>query len=321
MGAPQAHDISVVVCAYADERWSDLIAAVESVRAQTVRPSEIVVVVDGNDRLRARAAARWEDAVVVANSDERGLSGARNTGVGVSHGTILAFLDDDAVAAPDWLERLCRGYEDPAVLGVGGAVKPLWVRGRPAWFPPEFDWVVGCSHSGMPDAPRPVRNLVGANMSFRRDVFAVAGGFRNELGRVGRHPAGCEETELCIRANAARRGGKILYDPTAVVRHRVTRERQTLRYFSRRCYAEGRSKALLARIAGVRAALGAEQAYVRRTLPLAFLRSVRAAVAQRETGALRRAGTMVIGLALTLAGYAVGLSSRGSSAAAGVVKR
>jgi GT2 family glycosyltransferase len=301
--ALQVRDISAVVCAYADERWEDLIAAVESVRAQTLPAREIIVVVDGNDGLRSRAAARWDDVVVIPNRHGRGLSGARNTGVSVAGGDVLAFLDDDAVAAPDWLERLAGAYSDPTVLAVGGSVEPVWTDGRPAWFPAEFDWVVGCSHAGMPVAPVPVRNLIGANMSFRRAVFAAVGGFRSELGRVGRYPAGCEETDLCIRVNAAWPGGKILYDPRARVRHRVTAERATARYFSRRCYAEGRSKALLARVAGSDSALAAERVYTRRTLPRGVVRAVRAA-------ALRRAGAIGAGLLITSAGYLIGRAQR-----------
>lgn len=297
--ASQARDISVVVCAYADERWEDLVAAVHSVRAQTLPARDVVVVVDGNEALRARAQARWEEVVVAANRYDRGLSGARNTGVSIARGAVLAFLDDDAVAAPDWLERLAEGYEDPAVLGVGGAVEPVWAGARPRWFPPEFDWVVGCSHVGMPAAVLPVRNLIGANMSFRRDVFAAVGGFRTDLGRVGRYPAGCEETEFCIRIRARWPQGKILYDPRARVRHRVTLDRATLGYFSRRCYAEGRSKALLARVAGSETALAAERMYTRRTLPLGLVRALRVA-------APRRAAAIGVGLAITSAGYVAG---------------
>src|SRR3989442_11055382 len=110
--------VSVVICAYADERWQSLVAAVESVRRQTVMPAEIIVAVDHNRGLLARAQDELDGVVVVPNREPRGLSGARNTGVAASHGDVVAFLDDDAVAEPDWLEHLLAAYTDRRVLGV-----------------------------------------------------------------------------------------------------------------------------------------------------------------------------------------------------------
>jgi cellulose synthase/poly-beta-1,6-N-acetylglucosamine synthase-like glycosyltransferase len=115
-------------------------------------------------------------------------------------------MDEDATAAPDWLERLTHGYDSDEVLGVGGTIDPLWLTGRPAWFPAEFDWVVGCTYRGLPETANRVRNLIGCNMSFRREVFQQVGGFRSGIGRIGLRPVGCEETELCIRLNQHIRG-------------------------------------------------------------------------------------------------------------------
>ena len=56
---------------------------------------------------------------------------------------VVAFLDDDAQAGSDWLERMLAWYDDPSIIGVGGASEPVWRNGRPGWFPVEFDWVVG----------------------------------------------------------------------------------------------------------------------------------------------------------------------------------
>jgi glucosyl-dolichyl phosphate glucuronosyltransferase len=305
--APQAPGtapptISVVICAFTTERIDRIAAAIESLHAQTVPPHEIVLVIDHSPELEAECAQRWPEVNPMPNREQQGLSGARNTGLAAASGDVVAFLDDDAVAAPDWTRRLGLAYADPAVLGAGGTVRPEWEVGRPGWFPAEFDWVVGCTHSGMPRELEPVRNLVGANMSFRREPLVEAGGFRHELGRIGKIPAGCEETDLCIRISHRHPEGRILYDPAASVGHHVPAARGQISYFTSRCRGEGRSKAILAALVGSDSGLEAERSYVRRTLPLGFLRGL-AEAARGERGGVERAAMLVVGLANTTYGY------------------
>ena len=155
---------SVVICAYTIERWSELAQAIASVRAQTIPPREIILVVDHNPELFARARETLSDVTVVENQQPRGLSDARNSGIAVAGGEIIAFLDDDATAAPDWLAQLSTGYADPNVVGVGGAILPHWLSRRPTWFPEEFNWVIGCDYRGLPQMTAPVRNLVASSV-------------------------------------------------------------------------------------------------------------------------------------------------------------
>jgi hypothetical protein len=221
-------------------------------------------------------------------------------------GDIVAFLDDDARADPDWLERLREHYLRADVLGVGGAVRPDWAGGRkPAWFPVEFLWVVGCSYRGQPTTVQPVRNLIGANMSYRRDALRTAGPFREGIGRVGLRPMGCEETELGIRVLNAFPGDEVLYDPEAVVWHRVPKRRMGPRYFLERCFAEGLSKALVVQLVGQQSGLSSERAYTFRVLPLGVLRGLRAGV-YGHPGGFGRALAIVTGLAATTLGYVLG---------------
>jgi glycosyltransferase involved in cell wall biosynthesis len=302
--------ISVVICAYTDRRWGDLAEAVASVRAQTVPAFEVVVSVDHNPALRERVRRHLPDVVVVDNQQRQGLSGARNAGVAAAGGEVVAFLDDDATAASDWLERLAAGYAAPDVLGVGGAIEPAWSTNRPGYFPEEFDWVVGCTYRGMPETPASVRNLIGANMSFRRSVLNSVGGFRCDIGRIGTRPLGCEETELCIRSRRHWPNGRFLYDPTARVRHRVPADRTSWRYFHARCYAEGLSKALVARASDVRSGLASERTYTMRVLPRGMARGVVEAVAHGDLAGLGRSAMIATGLTVTTAGYLVGAASR-----------
>jgi len=145
-----ARTISVVICVYTEDRWDDIVAAVESVRRQSRAAMETIVVVDHNERLLDRVRTSLPDVIVTYNHESQGLSGARNSGLAIAHGDVIAFLDDDATASPDWLAWLDGALDDPRVLGAGGYVEPNWVSSRPAWFPEEFLWTVGCSYRGLP---------------------------------------------------------------------------------------------------------------------------------------------------------------------------
>jgi glycosyltransferase involved in cell wall biosynthesis/GT2 family glycosyltransferase len=294
--------ISVVICAFTFDRLEVMGESLDSLRAQTLAPHEIILVIDHAPELLEEARRRWPDVKLVANREKQGLSGARNTGVAEASGEVVAFLDDDAIAAPDWLQHLADAYADPGVLGAGGTVRPRWVEGKPGWFPAEFDWVVGCTHSGMPQELSPVRNLVGANMSFRRASLVEVGGFSHDLGRVGTLPVGCEETDLSIRVHQRWPEAEILYDPAARVEHVVPATRGKVRYFVDRCRAEGRSKAVLTGMVGSEDGLSSERSYVRRTLPLGVLRGLRDAL-RGDTGGFGRATMIFLGLAATTTDY------------------
>lgn len=142
--------VTAIVCAYTAERWGWLLDVIESLRAQTCAPKEVLVVIDHNKELYERLTETVDDVTVVKNTGPRGLSGARNTGVGLADSDGVAFLDDDAEAAPYWLERLMALYDDPEVLAVGGRLEPVWEAGRPGYFGEELDWNVGCSQRGLP---------------------------------------------------------------------------------------------------------------------------------------------------------------------------
>ncbi len=294
--------LSVVICAYTVDRWDDLRAAIGSVRAQRRPAEEIVLVVDHCSELLFRARDTIDGVRIVSNQDRRGLSGARNTGVATATGDVVAFLDDDAEAYPDWAGALLADYHDPKVLGVGGLVRPWWESGRPRWFPREFDWVVGCSYRGLPEERSPVRNFIGANMSFRRLEVLAAGGFRTDLGRVGERPLGGEETELCLRITARAPGALLIYEPGAAVRHHVPARRATWSYFHSRCYAEGLSKAVVARHAGSRPALASERGYLRSTIPRAVGRALRPGGGSDPL----TLAALATGVGGALLGYAVG---------------
>jgi GT2 family glycosyltransferase len=297
--------VSIIVCAYTESRWREQVAALASLHTQTRQPDEIIIVIDHNEALFNRSRAAFPDVIVIQNDQKRGLSGARNAGLRVATGDIIAFMDEDAQAEPTWLAALLTAYTDPAVMGVGGAILPAWEQGRPRWFPAEFDWVVGCTYKGLSEATAPVRNLIGCNMSLRRSVFDGVGGFRDGIGRVGTRPVGCEETELCIRARQHWPEHTFIYEPKARVHHVVPTTRANWRYFRSRCFSEGISKALVSQLVGAGDGLSSERSYTLKTLPLGVLAGLRDLLRGDGTG-LGRAAAIVIGLVFTLSGFIVG---------------
>jgi glycosyltransferase involved in cell wall biosynthesis len=318
-------DISVVICVYTEDRWEDILAAVASVHTQSYPALETLLVVDHNPVLLDRLTKEYKEVGevrVFANAGPRGLSAGRNTGIAASRGEVIAFLDDDAVAERDWLRHFASGFADPRVMAVGGRTMPIWASGRrPAWFPEEFDWVVGCTYKGIPSGLVRVRNVLGGNASFRRSAFDAAGGFATGIGRDGdKRPLGCEETELCIRLSRARPDAVLLIDDRAVIHHRVPEAREHFGYFRTRAYAEGLSKALVARSVGADKGLESERRYATRVLPAGVVRGLRDAALSRPGGA-GRAGAIVAGVLTAAGGYVVGtVRARRGGAAFSVVE-
>lgn len=317
---PAPVSVSVVVCAYTMDRWSDLQASLAGVLGQRPAAAQVILVVDHNDELQARARLTWPDDVVtiVPNRRPRGLSGARNTAIEVATEDVVVFLDDDATPGDGWLAAIAAPYDNPRVAGVGGWTEPIWptLSGRPRHLTPELDWVVGCSYRGLPRERAEVRNLMGCNMSFRRGALRDLGGFREDAGRIGSIPLGCEETELCIRLTQRDPSATLLMVPGALVRHRVTADRATWAYLRRRSWAEGLSKAAMIDVVGSRTGLSSERDYLRSVLPTALARELTKAIRGRREGLAGMVGVVTATMTAG-AGYAHGRWWGSRSGAAG----
>ena len=240
-------EVSVVLSTYSRDRLEQALDCIKSLKAQSLLPKEIILVLDPDQGLVDFYKSRLPDYVKVVVSEGFGLSKARNAGVKKAEGELVAFIDDDAVAEKDWLENLVKNYDDPCVVGVGGFVEPKWEGNHPVWLPEELNWIVGCSYKGLPERKATVRNPIGCNMSFRKSVFEKVGYFRSDIGRFGKKLLAGEEAELSTRILEKIPNSKIVYDPSAVVHHRVDESRVTLRYVWKRSFYEGLSKALITR--------------------------------------------------------------------------
>jgi hypothetical protein len=155
----------------------------------------------------------------------------------------------------------------------------------------------------MPTVTTAVRNGMGGNMAVRRYVLQELNGFTTGIGRVGADLRGCEETELCIRASQRWPDGIHLYEPRAMICHRVEPARANWSYFVRRCYGEGRSKACVTSSVGMRDALSSERWYCSRVLPKGVLAAATRAIRHGDAAALGQAAAILIGLGAAVVGY------------------
>jgi cellulose synthase/poly-beta-1,6-N-acetylglucosamine synthase-like glycosyltransferase len=318
-GRQESLSVSVAIPAFTMKRWELLRKAVGSARSQTAMVDQVVVCIDNNQELLDRAREEWGQVAgtpvkVIANRHSEhltrvtahqaahgttrrfGAGSARNTAVESIDSQIIAFMDDDAEASPDWIQQLLQVFADPLVVAVGGPPLPLFETGRPAWFPANFDWVFGCAYDGLPSEIAPLRHLIGANMSVRRDALNAVGGF------VG---SDFDDLNLCMRLSARYGVQSLRYTPYAVVSHYVPSERVTWQYFWRRCYFVNREKVRVLRRMGSAANLTAEREFVLRALTRQLVRDLRRA-AGGEPAAMRTLGAMIAGIGLAGAGHVRG---------------
>lgn len=299
---PDRPTVSVIICAYTEDRWLQLKKSVASVDAQTSPPIEIIVSIDHNEELLRKSEeyfgkerpAEAIPLIVLANKYSGHLGAARNTAAEFASGEVLAFLDDDATAAADWLERLIVPYDDERVGAVGGKPLPVFETGRPRWFPHEFDWVIGCAYRGLPLARGPSRRLIGANMSARRSALREIGGF---------HTDHQDDMDMCQRIAYAQH--KVLYEPLAIVHHLVPATRTTWHYFWRKCYTANQGKVEVRANMHRAASFRAELTFVTRALTTGVLAEIRDVV-RGDLYGLARVGAMIVGIAFAGLGHLSG---------------
>ena len=241
--------VSIVICTHENKRYNDLVEAIDSVKVQIYKNMEIVVVVDGNKELynkvlKIKNEVDKIEIRVVSNKENLGLSKSRNNGIKEAHGDIIAFLDDDAIADRYWIKELIKMYDEKEAIAVGGLLLPKWTSKKPKFLPEEFYWLVGAMHKGFAEEVTEVRNTFGSNLSFKAEVLKALGGFKNEMGVKGTRQMQGEETELCDRMRK-KFGKGVVYNPDAIVYHKVFPERLEIRFLLRRAFWQGYSKRVM----------------------------------------------------------------------------
>jgi glucosyl-dolichyl phosphate glucuronosyltransferase len=239
-------DVTVILCTY--NRSESLAMALESVAASQMPPgvSWKVLVVDNNSKDKTREVvegviARYPGRFEYAFEPHPGKSHALNLAINIAHSGILAFMDDDVQVEPDWLANLTSALENPSYCGVGGRILPERDFAPPGWlgsseryaFAPLAMFDLGPNPGELKEPP------FGTNMAFRREVFARFGDFRRDLGPQPGSEIRSEDTEFGLRV--LRGGGRLWYEPSAVVYHAVPRNRVSQDYFLKWWFGKGRA--------------------------------------------------------------------------------
>lgn len=304
---------TVVIATY--NRPDYVRVCLEHLFRQTVAPERLVVVDASPDRRTREVVAEFPGVIYLRN--ERGAgSTATSRAIGVRDATseVIGFVDDDAYAEPDWLEHLLLRYADPSVAAVGGRA----LNGQPGEEREGLDRIGHFLPNGRltgnfaadPGRDIDVDHLLGANMSVRRSAMEAVGGIHDH------YPGTClrEETDIALRLRAS--GYRIVYTPSAVVRHVAGPYAKGRRFDLRYSYYGQRNHlVLLARTVGTSSAefhrylgvacrdVGGELVYAARALGR-MLPGRSGSVVRGVGNGVLRAGAMVGGLASGLAAAA-----------------
>jgi cellulose synthase/poly-beta-1,6-N-acetylglucosamine synthase-like glycosyltransferase len=245
--------IAAIICTH--NRDAYLGAAIDSLLEQDYPDLEVLVVDNASsDRTREVVEARLTSPLLkYVYEPELGLSVARNRGAKETTAPILAYLDDDAVASPQWLRVLVEAYSSNEKLAVaGGKVTLIWPEGitPPKWISQELAGNLGAYDLGdkVVYIDKPGLTPRGLNYSLRRTFLAQIGGFDPNLGRVGKNLLSNEE--LYMTELALAKGWQVAYLPDAVAAHNVAPERLQPAWFLQRSWWQGVSECYREEIAG-----------------------------------------------------------------------
>lgn len=240
--------ISVVVCSY--NRAGYIIDAVESLFRQTLDQGLFEVwVVDNNSTdntgelvqayMEQHAGFRLHYRV----EQQQGASYARNTGAALANGDILCFMDDDAVAEKDYLQRMLHFFDTyPSAVGLGGRIIPRYIPAEPRWMSHYVSSMVGNFNYGPNLTPfAPGKYPLESNMAVRKAAYDAIGGFNTALpGVKGELRIGGEGKDFFLRLQNG--GAQVYYDPSLVVHHVVEVKKLTPHYLYRVASGYGRGE-------------------------------------------------------------------------------
>jgi glycosyltransferase involved in cell wall biosynthesis len=230
-------NITVILCTY--NRCESLTKTLESIAVLRL-PESVeweILVVDNNSTDQTRKVVedfcrRYPNRFRYVAEPRQGLSNARNAGIREARGDVLVFTDDDVTFEPTWLQNLTKPLHNSQWAGVGGRIFPERAFSAPYWLALDGPYGMGGVLAFFDLGPEPsdlAEPPWGANMAYRKEMFEMYGSFRTDLGRCRGSLIGGEDTEFGRRLLSA--GERLRYEPSAIVYHRVPKNRLHKSYF------------------------------------------------------------------------------------------
>jgi len=219
-----------------------------------LRSLQIIVVDNGDDDGHTRQvveAFKTHGDIAWVTSSPPGLSRARNVGLGLARGDITIFIDDDEVPKENWLSELLKPFalQDPTVDIVAGDYEPEWETPRPEWLEDRYlgYYSAGANWSEVPRVMKPSEWVLEGNVAIRTHLLTDKGGFDERLGRAGSSLISCEGA---IYQELRQEGAVAYFNPNAVVSHLIHADRLNKGWLTRRLFAQGVSKSIMAEATG-----------------------------------------------------------------------
>lgn len=253
-----SNSITVAFSTFRETYFEWVVELLKSLETQTMQDFEVIVVVNGNKRYFEKLldAVKCETEIsheinVIFNSVDKGIAHSRNIALKHAKTPYVAYTDDDAIPHPRWLEKLLWTLELNEKAGAAtGPVLCKWeasTKNFALWFPKELYWIIGCTPWNITKITE-VRNGFGSNIALKRGTLLKSGGFDENFGYNPGNPMAGEESELGIKLMRA--GYVTLWNPNAIVYHRIFGERLKIRNILIRSFIEGKTKAYLSQVYG-----------------------------------------------------------------------
>ena len=174
----------------------------------------------------------------------QGLSYARNLGIKEAQGDVVTFIDDDAFAQPDFVKNIEVHFTThPQTIAIGGKIIPKYEEETPPWMSKHLLPLVAALDMGEEVKHFPIGKFpIGANMSFRKEVFTTFGEFNINLGRKSNILEGSEEKDLFFRLMKS--DSNIIYLPQAIVHHIIPAKRVSFSYIKDQAIGIGKSESI-----------------------------------------------------------------------------